>query len=217
MRELSMHILDIAQNSIAAGAKMVRIDVVEDHAADTMTITVADDGSGMDAGTAQRIRDPFVTSRTTREVGLGIPLFAAAAERCGGRLEIISAPGVGTTVRIVFELSHIDRAPLATWPAHWWHFQYVTQTWISCIIVFREMNPSTSIQGTSGPNLTACRLTIRRWLRSSMITWSRVRGGWGNEADRQGAECQRALRGCPGQAPGCVPRMWSVQAGERRA
>ncbi|HOI37228.1 MAG TPA: ATP-binding protein, partial [Bacillota bacterium] len=54
-----MHILDIAQNSIAAGAKMVRIDVVEDHAADTMTITVADDGSGMDAWTAQRIRDPF--------------------------------------------------------------------------------------------------------------------------------------------------------------
>ena len=112
MRELSMHILDIAQNSIAAGAKMVRIDVVEDHAADTMTITVADDGSGMDAGTAQRIRDPFVTSRTTREVGLGIPLFAAAAERCGGGLEIISAPGVGTTVRAVFQLSHLDRAPL---------------------------------------------------------------------------------------------------------
>jgi len=112
MRELSMHILDIAQNSIAAGAKMVRIDVVEDHAADTMTITVADDGSGMDAWTAQRIRDPFVTSRTTREVGLGIPLFAAAAERCGGGLEIISAPGVGTTVRAIFGLSHIDRAPL---------------------------------------------------------------------------------------------------------
>ena len=112
MRELSMHILDIAQNSIAAGAKMVRIDVVEDHAADTMTITVADDGSGMDAWTAQRIRDPFVTSRTTREVGLGIPLFAAAAERCGGGLEIISAPGVGTTVRAVFQLSHLDRAPL---------------------------------------------------------------------------------------------------------
>ncbi|HBK61834.1 MAG TPA: ATP-binding protein, partial [Firmicutes bacterium] len=57
MRELSMHILDIAQNSIAAGAKVVRIDVVEDAAADTMTITVADDGSGMDSGAAQRIRD----------------------------------------------------------------------------------------------------------------------------------------------------------------
>jgi len=112
MRELSMHILDIAQNSIAAGAKMVRIDVAEDHAADTLTITVADDGSGMDLNTVERVRDPFVTSRTTREVGLGIPLFAAAAERCGGGLEIISAPGVGTTVRAVFGLSHIDRAPI---------------------------------------------------------------------------------------------------------
>jgi len=112
MRELSMHILDIAQNSIAAGAKMVRIDVVEDRAADTMTIIVADDGSGMDADTAQRVRDPFVTSRTTREVGLGIPLFAAAAERCGGGLQIASTPGAGTTVKAVFGLSHIDRAPL---------------------------------------------------------------------------------------------------------
>lgn len=112
MRELSMHILDIAQNSIAAGAKMVRIDVVEDHAADTMTITVADDGSGMDLNTVERVRDPFVTSRTTREVGLGIPLFAAAAERCGGGLAITSAPGAGTTVKAVFGLSHIDRAPL---------------------------------------------------------------------------------------------------------
>ena len=91
---------------------MVRIDVAEDHAADTLTISVADDGSGMNAETAQRVRDPFVTSRITREVGLGIPLFAAATERCGGGLEIISAPGVGTTVRAVFGLSHIDRAPL---------------------------------------------------------------------------------------------------------
>jgi signal transduction histidine kinase len=121
---------------------MVRIDVVEDHAADIMTITVADDGSGMDAETAQRIRDPFVTSRTTREVGLGIPLFAAAAERCGGRLEIISAPGVGTTVRAIFGLSHIDRAPLGDMAG--------TLMALSCIIVFREMNPSTSIRGMSG-------------------------------------------------------------------
>lgn len=112
MRELSMHILDIAQNSIAAGAKLVRIDVVEDATADTMMISVADDGSGMDPGAARQIRDPFVTSRTTRQVGLGIPLFAAAAERCGGNLDIESALGAGTTVRAIFGLSHIDRAPL---------------------------------------------------------------------------------------------------------
>lgn len=75
-----MHILDIAQNSIAAGARLVQIDVVEDVANDMMTISVTDDGRGMSQEVVQRVGDPFVTSRTTRRVGLGIPLLAAAAE-----------------------------------------------------------------------------------------------------------------------------------------
>jgi hypothetical protein len=66
----------------------------------------------MDAATVQKARDPFFTTRSTRHVGLGIPLFAAAAERCGGGLSIESAPGKGTTIRATFQCSHIDRAPL---------------------------------------------------------------------------------------------------------
>jgi anti-sigma regulatory factor (Ser/Thr protein kinase) len=112
MRELSMHILDIAQNSIAAGAELVEIDVIEDVANDKMIIRVTDDGRGMPADVVAQIRDPFVTSRTTRRVGLGIPLLAAAAERCGGGVDIASVPGGGTTVTDVFEYSHVDRAPL---------------------------------------------------------------------------------------------------------
>lgn len=112
MRELSMHILDIAQNSIAAGAKLVQIDVTEDVASDVMTISVTDDGRGMPEEVVQKVADPFVTSRTTRRVGLGIPLLAAAAERCGGGVEISSEHGKGTTVTADFKLSHIDRAPL---------------------------------------------------------------------------------------------------------
>ncbi|MCR4426368.1 MAG: ATP-binding protein [Firmicutes bacterium] len=112
MRELSMHILDIAQNSIAAGATLVTIDVLEDTDSDTMVIRVEDNGRGMDPEFAMRIRDPFVTTRTTRDVGLGVPLFAAAAERCGGGLTVETERGRGTVVAATFRLSHIDRAPL---------------------------------------------------------------------------------------------------------
>jgi len=107
-----MHILDIAQNSIAAEARLIQIDVVEDAANEMMTISVIDDGKGMSEEVVQMVADPFVTSRTTRQVGLGIPLLTAAAERCGGGVEIISKQNVGTTVTAQFQLSHIDRAPL---------------------------------------------------------------------------------------------------------
>lgn len=112
MRELSMHILDIAQNSIAAGARLVQIDVIEDIANDMMTLNVTDDGKGMSEEVVQRVADPFVTSRTTRRVGLGIPLLSAAAERCSGGVKIASKCNMGTTVTAQFQLSHIDRAPL---------------------------------------------------------------------------------------------------------
>ncbi|MBN1642990.1 MAG: sensor histidine kinase [Anaerolineae bacterium] len=112
MREISLHILDVVENAIEAGAQHVDLQVVEDLDADRLRITVIDDGSGMDADTLQRVRDPFFTTRTTRHVGLGIPLFAAAAERCAGSLGIVSAPGGGTTVEATYQHSHIDRAPL---------------------------------------------------------------------------------------------------------
>ncbi len=112
MRELSLNILDIAQNSLSAGAGLVTLTVDEDSGADSLTLRVEDDGRGMDADTLQRIRDPFYTTRTTRKVGMGIPLFRMAAEMTGGSLDIVSEPGKGTAVTASFSLSHIDRMPL---------------------------------------------------------------------------------------------------------
>jgi len=112
MRELAQHVLDIVENAIAAQATRIDLLVDEDLDADRLTLRVQDNGRGMDAETLQRVRDPFFTTRTTRHVGLGIPLLAAAAERCGGGLELVSRPGCGTTVTATFQHSHIDRAPL---------------------------------------------------------------------------------------------------------
>lgn len=112
MRELSLHLLDIAENSISAGASRIVISVREDLAADELWIEVSDNGKGMTPEMVQQVIDPFVTSRTTRKVGLGIPLFKQAAESCNGWFEIKSEPGVGTKVTARFQHSHIDRMPL---------------------------------------------------------------------------------------------------------
>lgn len=112
MRELALHILDIAENSISAGATRIRIAVEENLKNDILKIVIEDNGKGMDAETLARITDPFVTSRTTRHVGLGIPFFKAAAEACDGDLTIQSRPGAGTMVEVTFRHSHIDRMPL---------------------------------------------------------------------------------------------------------
>ncbi|MCE5314534.1 MAG: ATP-binding protein [Armatimonadota bacterium] len=112
MRELSMHILDLAQNSIAAGATELVIEVSADTQADRLMISLQDNGRGMDSDFLARVRDPFTTTRTTRRVGLGIPMFEAAAKACGGCIALQSAPGKGTYLAATFRLSHIDRAPL---------------------------------------------------------------------------------------------------------
>lgn len=112
MRELSLHILDIAQNSIVAGAEVLRIAVIEDLIKDRLTIRIKDDGRGMDEETVARVIDPFYTTRTTRRVGLGIPMFKASAESCNGCFNINSQLGVGTEIDAEFQHSHIDRMPL---------------------------------------------------------------------------------------------------------
>jgi anti-sigma regulatory factor (Ser/Thr protein kinase) len=112
MRELSLHILDIVENAVSADARHIVLSVVEDSCANLLVITVSDDGRGMDEQAIAKVRDPFYTTRSTRQVGLGLPLFAAAAERCGGDLNVESAPGEGTTVTASFQRDHIDRAPL---------------------------------------------------------------------------------------------------------
>jgi len=112
MRELALHILDILQNAVEAGATRVDLAIVEDAADDQLTVTVADNGPGIDPEALSKVTDPFYTSRKTRHVGLGLPLWAAAAERAGGKLTLSSAPGAGTTVTATFRLSHPDRQPL---------------------------------------------------------------------------------------------------------
>lgn len=112
MRELSLHILDIAQNSIVADADEIRIAIIEDHEEDRLAICIKDDGKGMDKDTLEKVVDPFYTTRTTRKVGLGIPMFKQAAELCEGSFSITSKLGVGTDIVAEFKHSHIDRMPL---------------------------------------------------------------------------------------------------------
>jgi len=112
VRELSLHVLDLLENSLEAGATRICVEIDEQPCQNLLKITVADNGRGMDAETQTCALDPFFTTRSTRHVGLGLPLLRAAAERCGGGLELQSQPGVGTTVVATFERDHIDRAPL---------------------------------------------------------------------------------------------------------
>ena len=112
MRELALHLLDIAENSVAANAQNITIFVNEDITADRLEMSVADDGFGMDEATVARVVDPFYTSRTTRKVGLGLPFLKQAAEACNGSMQIQSTPGKGTRVKVEFQHSHIDRMPL---------------------------------------------------------------------------------------------------------
>jgi hypothetical protein len=112
MLELSEHILDIAENSVRAGAKLIQINIEEDSNKDLLTIEIIDDGQGMDLDETKRVLDPFYTTKTVRRVGLGIPLLADAAQRAGGSLQLNSEKGKGTTVKATFSLSHVDRQPM---------------------------------------------------------------------------------------------------------
>ena len=112
MQDLSLHILDIVENSLAAGSRRVEIRIVEDLRADRMTIEIVDDGCGMDEEMVRRAMDPFFTTKTVRRVGLGLPLLAEACRMSNGQLCLQSCPGGGTTVKASFQRSHIDRKPL---------------------------------------------------------------------------------------------------------
>ncbi len=116
MKELSLNILDIAQNSVKAGAE--RLDILLEQKRGRLTITISDDGCGMSPEFLMAVTDPFTTTRTTRKVGMGLPLFQLAAEQTGGTLTIASKqrtqddPAHGTRVRATFFTDHMDCAPL---------------------------------------------------------------------------------------------------------
>ena len=112
MQELSLHLLDIAQNAIAANATKIHITVEVREEEDVLLLTVEDNGSGMEPAQAKKAADPFFTGRTTRKVGLGLSLLEMAARQSGGSLSIASQKGEGTRVQASFGLSHIDRMPM---------------------------------------------------------------------------------------------------------
>ncbi|MEI7884103.1 MAG: ATP-binding protein [Clostridia bacterium] len=110
MQELAMHVMDIIQNSVVAGAKLIMVTLVAEN--DLLTLKVEDDGCGMDTKHLAQVENPFTTSRQTRKVGLGIPLLAEAARASGGSFTLLSERGKGTTLCASFGIEHLDRAPL---------------------------------------------------------------------------------------------------------
>lgn len=112
MTELSLHVLDIAQNSITAKASQIKITISINSMEDTLSINIWDNGCGMEEDVVSKVVDPFYTTRTTRKVGLGIPFFKQSAEITGGSFHIASQKGIGTTITAIYCLSHIDRMPL---------------------------------------------------------------------------------------------------------
>lgn len=112
MRELSLNVMDVAQNSVRAEADLVRITVEESDKEDRLTIIIADNGCGMTEEQVRQVIDPFFTTRTTRKVGLGVPLFKLSAEQTGGSFDIQSEKGVGTTTTASYVKSHVDMTPL---------------------------------------------------------------------------------------------------------
>ncbi len=120
MKEIALHVLDIAENSLNAGADKVEIRIELNRADKKLRIEISDNGKGMSREMLSRTADPFFTSRTTRKVGLGIPLLRQHAEMTGGSVELRSAENKGTTVLAAFDTSHPDIQPLGDIVGCWW-------------------------------------------------------------------------------------------------
>ena len=112
MEDISLHILDITENSLSAGADKIRIKINEDIKNDLLLVAISDNGKGMDKEMSKNVLDPFCTTRTTRRIGLGVPLLAQAAKECNGDFKIETEKEKGTTITATFQYSHIDRKPL---------------------------------------------------------------------------------------------------------
>ena len=111
MEDISLHILDIAENSIRAKAKNINIEIIEDKKNDLITLTIEDDGVGIDDKTKEYALNPFFTTKKGKKVGLGLAFLSHSAEEAGGAMKIESEPGKGTKITATFKLGHIDRKP----------------------------------------------------------------------------------------------------------
>ncbi len=112
MEELSLHLIDLIENSISAKASLIKILIEVSKSNDLIKIVIEDNGEGMNEEEIEKAKDPFFTTKKNKKVGLGIPIFAQIVESCGGRFEIVSQKGKGTKVNAEMKLSHIDRPPL---------------------------------------------------------------------------------------------------------
>lgn len=112
MEDISLHILDVAENSIAAGATLISISLTIDLPKDLLYLEIEDNGRGIPDGLKEKVLDPFFTTRTTRKVGMGLSLLAQSAEEAAGGLLINSKEGKGTVVSARFKYGHIDRKPM---------------------------------------------------------------------------------------------------------
>jgi sensor histidine kinase regulating citrate/malate metabolism len=112
MEDLSLHILDIVENSVAARADKIEIRISEEKKKDLLSVEVIDNGIGMDKETEKKALDPFYTSKKVRRFGLGLSLLSEAAKAANGHLSIKSKKGEGTKIKANFQYSHIDRQPL---------------------------------------------------------------------------------------------------------
>jgi hypothetical protein len=112
VEDLSLHILDIAENSISAGASLISIAITEDTAEDVLVVGIEDNGKGMAEDIRAKVLDPFYTTRTTRKVGLGLPLLAQSARETGGAISVKAGNAGGTIVTALFRKNHIDMKPL---------------------------------------------------------------------------------------------------------
>ena len=112
MEDISLHLLDVAENALVAGADQIEIRVFEESKEDIMRIEIKDNGCGMDEKTVKHALDPFYTTKPGKRVGLGLPLLAQATREAGGTMEIQTSPGKGTLVLATLQLSHPDLKPL---------------------------------------------------------------------------------------------------------
>jgi hypothetical protein len=137
MKDISLHLLDILQNSVVAGATEISVEITEDSSKGSLELNITDNGKGMDAETLAKVTDAFFTTRTTRKVGLGLPLLKQNAERTGGCFSIASAPGNGSKVEAVFCSHSMDMLPLgdvagtlaltiSSWPAIEFRYEHKT-------------------------------------------------------------------------------------------
>ncbi|MGI6152829.1 MAG: ATP-binding protein [Christensenellaceae bacterium] len=172
MREISLHIMDIAQNSITAGAALIEISLLISRKEDRIEVRIGDNGKGMDSEMVRNVTSPFTTTRTTRRVGLGIPLFMASAQASGGSFSITSKVGEGTRIVARYVLDNIDRMPIGDF-AGTAHTLIVCNPDLDFVITVeidgkRETLDTREVRGVLGEGVPLDLPDVSSWLKENL-------------------------------------------------